>query len=307
MKRNKISVIGSGNIGATTAYTAALKGLGDVVLLDILEGIPIGKGLDIYESMPVEGADCRVLGTNSYEDTAGSDVVVITAGVPRKPGMSRDDLIDINKGIIKAITAEVVKHSPDCIIIVVTNPLDVMVALAHKLSGFPGRRVIGMAGVLDSARFRCFIAEELRVSVESVSALVLGGHGDTMVPLVRLANVGGVPLEGLIPKKRLEEIVQRTRDGGAEIVNYLKTGSAYYAPASSIVEMVESIVRDRKKVLPCAAYLEGQYGVNGLFIGVPVKLGAGGVEEIYEIPLEPAEKKAFEETVEQVRALAEKI
>lgn len=307
MKRAKISVIGSGNIGATTAYLAALKGLGDVVLLDILEGIPEGKGLDIYESLPVEGIDCRVTGTNSYIDTAGSDVVVITAGVARKPGMSRDDLIHINKEIISDIVDRVMRYSPDCILIVVTNPLDVMVTLAHRLSGLPGHKVIGMAGVLDSARFRCFIADELGVSVESVSALVLGGHGDTMVPMVRLANVGGIPLETLVSAERLEALVARTRDGGAEIVNYLKTGSAYYAPASSIVEMVESIVKDRKKMLPCAAYLQGEYGVHDLFIGVPVKLGASGVEEIYEIALNEKEKEAFARTVDQVRALVKKI
>ncbi|MEN6466660.1 MAG: malate dehydrogenase [Syntrophaceae bacterium] len=307
MKRAKISVIGSGNIGATTAYLCALKGLGDVVLLDIIEGIPEGKGLDIFESLPVEGIDCRVAGTNSYADTEGSDVVVITAGVARKPGMSRDDLIHINKTIITDITGQVMTYSPDCILIVVTNPLDVMVTLAHRLSGLPGHKVIGMAGVLDSARFRCFIADELGVSVESVSALVLGGHGDTMVPMVRLANVGGIPLETLISAERLEAIVRRTRDGGAEIVNYLKTGSAYYAPASSIVEMVEAIVKDRKKVLPCAAYLQGEYGVKDLFIGVPVKLGAGGVEEIYEISLNKKEKEAFTKTVEQVRALVKKV
>lgn len=307
MKRAKISVIGSGNIGATTAYLSALKGLGDVVLLDILEGIPEGKGLDILESLPVEGIDCRVTGTNSYADTDGSDVVVITAGVARKPGMSRDDLIHINKEIITGVIDQVMRYSPDCILIVVTNPLDVMVTLAHRLSGLPGHRVIGMAGVLDSARFRCFISEELGVSVESVSALVLGGHGDTMVPMVRLANVGGIPLEILISAERLEAIVRRTRDGGAEIVNYLKTGSAYYAPASSIVEMVEAIVKDRKKVLPCAAYLQGEYGVKDLFIGVPVKLGAGGVEEIYEIPLKEGEREAFAKTVEQVRALVKKV
>lgn len=307
MKRAKISVIGSGNIGATTAYLCALKGLGDVVLLDIIEGIPEGKGLDIFESLPVEGIDCRVAGTNSYADTEGSDVVVITAGVARKPGMSRDDLIHINKTIITDITGQVMTYSPDCILIVVTNPLDVMVTLAHRLSGLPGHKVIGMAGVLDSARFRCFIADELGVSVESVSALVLGGHGDTMVPMVRLANVGGIPLETLISAERLEAIVRRTRDGGAEIVNYLKTGSAYYAPASSIVEMVEAIVKDRKKVLPCAAYLQGEYGVKDLFIGVPVKLGAGGVEEIYEISLDKKEKEAFTKTVEQVRALVKKV
>ncbi len=307
MKRAKISVIGSGNIGATTAYLCALKGLGDVVLLDIIEGIPEGKGLDIFESLPVEGIDCRVAGTNSYADTEGSDVVVITAGVARKPGMSRDDLIHINKTIITDITGQVMTYSPDCILIVVTNPLDVMVTLAHRLSGLPGHKVIGMAGVLDSARFRCFIADELGVSVESVSALVLGGHGDTMVPMVRLANVGGIPLETLISAERLAAMVRRTRDGGAEIVNYLKTGSAYYAPASSIVEMVEAIVKDRKKVLPCAAYLQGEYGVKDLFIGVPVKLGAGGVEEIYEISLNKKEKEAFTKTVEQVRALVKKV
>lgn len=307
MKRAKISVIGSGNIGATTAYLAALKGLGDVVLLDILEGIPEGKGLDIFESLPVEGIDCRVSGTNNYADTAGSDVVVITAGVARKPGMSRDDLIGINRKIITDVVGQVMKYSPGCILIVVTNPLDVMVALAHRLSGLPGSKVIGMAGVLDSARFRCFLAEELGVSVESVSALVLGGHGDTMVPLVRLASVGGIPLETLIPAERLDEIVRRTRDGGAEIVNYLKTGSAYYAPASSIVEMVEAIVKDRKKVLPCAALLQGEYGVKDLFIGVPVKLGAGGVEKIYEISLNEKEKEAFAKTVGQVRELVKTI
>lgn len=307
MKRAKLSVIGSGNIGATTAYLAALKGLADVVLLDILEGIPEGKGLDISESLPVEGIDCRVAGTNSYADTAGSDVVVVTAGVARKPGMSRDDLIHINKEIITDVIHQVMEYSPGCILIIVTNPLDVMVTLAHRLSGLPGHKVIGMAGVLDSARFRCFIAEELGVSVESVAALVLGGHGDAMVPLTRFASVGGIPLETLIPAGRLESIVKRTRDGGAEIVNYLKTGSAYYAPASSIVEMVESIIKDRKKVLPCAAHLHGEYGVKDLFIGVPVKLGSCGVEEIYEIPLNDEEREALAKTVEQVRALVRKV
>jgi malate dehydrogenase len=301
--RKKVSIVGSGNVGATAAHWIASKELADVVLIDIVEGVPQGKGLDLLEAMPIEKRDSHILGTNDYADTANSDIVVITAGIPRKPGMSRDDLLNTNHKIMSDVVSKVVKHSPNCIIIVVSNPLDAMAQAAYKLSGFPRERVIGMAGVLDSARFRTFIAEELNVSVENVTAFVLGGHGDTMVPLPRYSTVAGIPITELIEKGRLDVIVQRTRDGGAEIVKYLKTGSAYYAPSAAATEMVEAILKDKKKILPCAVYLEGEYGVKGLFVGVPVKLGAKGVEQIIEIKLTPEEKAGLDKSAAAVKEL----
>src|ERR1700735_3148424 len=287
--RKKVTIIGAGNVGATAAHWIASKELADVVLLDVVEGIPQGKGLDLLQAMPIEKRDAHVIGTNDYADTADSDIVVITAGIPRKPGMSRDDLLQTNYKIMSDVVGKATSHSPNCILIIVSNPLDAMAQTAFRQAKFNRERVIGMAGVLDSARFRTFIAEELQVSVENVTAFVLGGHGDTMVPLPRYSTVAGIPITELIPKDRLEAIVQRTRNGGAEIVKYLKTGSAYYATAASAVEMAESILRDKKKVLPCAAYLEGEYGINGLYVGVPVKLGAEGIEKIYEIKLSAEE------------------
>ncbi|MCD6451792.1 MAG: malate dehydrogenase [Acidobacteria bacterium] len=307
MKRRKISVIGAGHVGEVTAQRIAYKELGDVVLLDIIEGMPQGKGLDLLESTPVEGCDTNIIGTNDYADTADSDIVVITSGFPRKPGMSRDDLLQANFKIVKEVTEKVVAKSPNAIIITVTNPLDAMAQTVFKVSGFPKNRVMGMAGILDSTRFRTFIAQELNVSVENVHALVLGGHGDTMVPLPRFSTVAGVPITELLPKERIDQLVERTRKGGGEIVALLKTGSAYYAPASSIAEMVEAIVKDKKKILPCAAYLEGEYGINGLFVGVPVKLGANGVEEIIELKLNEEELSALKKSAESVRGLVEKI
>src|ERR1700685_691522 len=288
--RNKITVVGGGNVGASAAINLAIKELGDVVLVDVVEGVPQGKGLDMSQMGPIEGYDVAITGANDYEPTANSDVVVITAGLARKPGMSRDDLLLANYAVVKSVTESVAKHSPNAILVLVTNPLDAMAWTAFEISKFPRNRVIGMAGVLDSARFRTFIAAELNVSVENVTAVVLGGHGDTMVPVVRLSNVSGIPLSELIPAGRLAAIVDRTRNGGAEIVKYLKTGSAYYAPSAAAVEMVESILKDKKKVLPCAAYLEGEYGIHGLFVGVPVKLGRNGVEKIYELQLNAEEK-----------------
>jgi malate dehydrogenase len=299
----KVTVVGSGNVGATAAHWIASKELADVVLIDILEGIPQGKGLDLLQAMPIEKRDSHVMGTNDYKDTAGSDIVVITAGIPRKPGMSRDDLLNTNYNIMKSVVGEVVKHSPNCILIIVSNPLDAMAQTAFKLSGFPRERVIGMAGVLDSARFRTFIAEELKVSVENVTAFVLGGHGDTMVPLPRYSTVAGIPITELIAPERLAQLVQRTRDGGAEIVKYLKTGSAYYAPSAAAVEMVEAILKDKKKILPCAAYLTGEYGIKGLYVGVPVKLGAKGMEQIIEIKLTAEEKAALDKSAAAVKEL----
>src|SRR6266513_884602 len=287
MSRKKVTVVGSGNVGATAAHWMAAKELCDVVLIDIVEGVPQGKGLDLLEAMPIEKRDAHVLGTNDYKDTAGSDIAVITAGIPRKPGMSRDDLLNTNYKIMQDVVGKVVANSPNCIIIVVSNPLDAMAQAAFKISGFPRERVIGMAGVLDSARFRTFIAEELKVSVENVTAFVLGGHGDTMVPLPRYSTVAGIPITELIAKDRLDALVSRTANGGAEIVKYLKTGSAYYAPSASAVEMVEAILKDKKRIMPCAVHLEGEYGINGLFVGVPVKLGASGMEKIIEIKLTP--------------------
>ncbi len=301
--RKKVTIVGSGNVGATTAHWIASKELADVVLIDIIEGVPQGKGLDLLEAMPIEKRDSYVSGTNSYTDTANSDIVVITAGIPRKPGMSRDDLLNTNYGIMKAVVGEVVKNSPNCILIIVSNPLDAMAQAAYKLSGFPRERVIGMAGVLDSARFRAFIADELKVSVENVTAFVLGGHGDTMVPLPRYSTVAGIPITELIEKSRLDALVQRTRDGGAEIVKYLKTGSAYYAPSAAATEMVEAILKDKKKILPCAAYLQGEYGISGLYVGVPVKLGSKGIEQIIEIKLTAEEKAGIDKSAATVKEL----
>ena len=305
--RNKLTVVGAGNVGANCAVWAAKKELGDIVLVDIAEGVPQGKSLDLMQAGPVEGYGVSLTGANDYGPTANSDVVIITAGFPRKPGMSRDDLLLANYEVVKAATEQAVAVSPNCIIIVVTNPLDAMAQVAYMVSKFPKNRVIGMAGVLDSARFRTFIAMELNVAVENVTAVVLGGHGDTMVPVVRLSSVSGIPLTELIPADRLNAIVDRTRNGGAEIVKYLKTGSAYYAPAASAVEMAESILRDKKKVLPCAAYLEGEYGVNGLYVGVPCKLGANGIEQIYQIKLTSDETAALHKSAGAVKELVDVI
>ncbi len=301
--RAKITIVGSGNVGATAAHWIAAKELGDVVLVDIIEGVPQGKGLDLLEAMPIEKRDSHVLGTNDYAATANSDIAVITAGIPRKPGMSRDDLLNTNYNIMKDVVGKIVKNSPKCILIIVSNPLDAMAQTAYKLSGFARERVIGMAGVLDSARFRAFIADELKVSVENVTAFVLGGHGDTMVPLPRYSTVAGIPITELIAKDRLDALVQRTRDGGAEIVKYLKTGSAYYAPSAAVAEMVEAILKDKKKILPCAAYLQGEYGINGLYVGVPVKLGSKGIEQIIEIKLTPEEKAGLDKSAAAVKEL----
>lgn len=305
--RKKVTVVGAGNVGASCAVWLAGKEIADVVLVDIAEGVPQGKGLDLRQAGPVEGYDTIITGANDYEATANSDVVVITAGFPRKPGMSRDDLLMANYEIVKAATENVAKYSPNAILIIVTNPLDAMCWTAHQVSKFSKNRVIGMAGVLDTARYRTFLAMELGVSVENIQALVLGGHGDTMVPLVRLTSVSGIPLTELLPQDRIDAIVQRTRDGGAEIVKYLKTGSAYYAPAAAAVEMVESILKDKKKVLPCAALLEGEYGYNGLFVGVPVKLGANGIEKIYEVQLTDAEKAMLDKSAAAVKDLVDTI
>ncbi len=301
--RKKVSIVGAGNVGATAAHWIASKELADVVLIDIMEGIPQGKALDLLQAMPVEKRDCAILGTNDYADTANSDIVVITAGIPRKPGMSRDDLLNTNFKIMQDVVGKVIKFSPHCILIVVSNPLDAMAQAAFKLSGFSRNRVIGMAGVLDSARFRTFIAQELDVSVENVTAFVLGGHGDTMVPLARYSTVAGIPVTELIEPAKLEAMVERTRNGGAEIVKYLKTGSAYYAPSASVVEMVEAILKDKKKILPCAVHLEGEYGITGLFVGVPVKLGANGLEQIIEIKLTAGEQADLNKSANSVKEL----
>jgi malate dehydrogenase len=301
--RKKVSIVGSGNVGATAAHWIASKELADVVLIDIMEGVPQGKALDLLQAMPVEKRDSAILGTNDYADTANSDIVIITAGIPRKPGMSRDDLLNTNYKIMRDVVSKVVKYSPDSILIIVSNPLDAMAQAAFKLSGFPRNRVIGMAGVLDSARFRTFIAQELNVSVENVTAFVLGGHGDTMVPLPRYSTVAGIPITELIEPARVAALVERTANGGAEIVKYLKTGSAYYAPSASAVEMVEAILKDKKKILPCAAYLEGEYGINGLYVGVPVKLGANGIEQIIEIKLTADEQAALNKSADSVKEL----
>jgi malate dehydrogenase len=297
--------VGAGNVGANCALRIADKELADVVLVDVVEGVPQGKGLDILQSGPVQGYDVSLAGANDYELTADSDIAIITAGFPRKPGMSRDDLLAANYDVIRIATEQVAKHSPNCIIIVVTNPLDAMAQAAYWVSKFPKNRVVGMAGVLDSARFRTFIASELKVSVENVTGVVMGGHGDTMVPLVRLSGVSGIPLSELMDQETIDKIVTRTRNGGAEIVKFLKTGSAYYAPSAAAVEMAESILKDKKKVLPCAAYLEGEYGIHGLFVGVPVKLGAGGIEKIYEIKLTSEEQAMLKKSADAVQELVD--
>ena len=304
-KRPKIALIGSGMIGGTLAHLAGLKELGDIVLFDINEGMPQGKALDLIESSPIEGFDAKLTGANSYEGIRGADVIIITAGIPRKPGMSRDDLIGINTGIIKTVAEGVKQYAPDAFVIVITNPLDVMVGIFQKLSGLPSKKVVGMAGVLDSARFRYFLAEEFNVSVEDVTAFVLGGHGDTMVPLARYSTVAGIPVPDLVKmgwttQEKLDKMTQRARDGGAEIVALLKTGSAYYAPASAAIQMAESYLKDKRRVLPCAAYLNGEYGVKDLYVGVPVVIGANGVEKIVEIELNAEEKAGFDKSVNAV-------
>jgi len=301
--RSKVTVVGAGNVGATCAQRIAEKGYADVVLVDIIEGLPQGKALDIFESGPILGSDSRVIGTNGYEETADSDIVVITSGVARKPGMSRDDLVLTNMEIIKGVTENVVRYSPNCIIIMVTNPLDAMAQLALHISKFPRNRVIGQSGILDTTRFRTFLAMELDVSVEDVFACVLGGHGDTMVAIPRLSTVGGIPITELLPKERLDAIVERTVKGGGEIVSLLKTGSAYYAPSAAVVQMVEAIIFDKKRILPCAAYLDGEYGIKGVFVGVPVKLGANGIEQIIELKLTAEESAALKRSAEAVREL----
>ncbi len=301
----KVTVVGAGNVGATAAQRLAEKELCDVVLVDIIEGIPQGKSLDLTEAAPIEKHDAHLTGANAYEPTADSNIIIITAGIPRKPGMSRDDLLGTNAGIMKKVTEQVAKLSPDAVIIIVSNPLDAMCHVAFEASGFPKERVLGMAGVLDSARFRAFIAMELNVSVESTHAFVLGGHGDTMVPLPRYSTVAGIPITELLPQDRIDAIVERTRTGGAEIVSLLKTGSAYYAPASAAVEMAESILKDKKKILPCAALLKGEYGLEDLFIGVPVKLGAAGIEEVIQIKLTDDERAALNRSAAAVQELKE--
>ncbi len=301
--RKKVSIVGAGNVGATAAHWIAAKELADVALIDVVEGVPQGKALDLLEAMPIEKRDVAIIGANDYAATANSDIVVITAGIPRKPGMSRDDLLNTNFKIMSDVVQKVVAQSPESILIIVSNPLDAMAQAAYRQAGFNRERVIGMAGVLDSARFRTFIAAELDVSVENVTAFVLGGHGDTMVPLARYSTVAGIPITELIAPERLAQIVQRTRDGGAEIVKFLKTGSAYYAPSAAVTEMVEAILKDKKKILPCAAYLEGEYGIEGYYIGVPCKLGAAGIEQIIEIKLTAEENAALKKSAEAVKEL----
>jgi malate dehydrogenase len=306
----KVTVIGAGHVGATATQRLAEKELCDVVLIDIIEGVPQGKALDLTEAAPIEKHDAHITGANAYDASADSDIVIITAGIPRKPGMSRDDLISTNAGIVKTVTQQITALSPDSILIIVSNPLDAMCHVAHEASGFPKERVLGMAGVLDSARFRAFISMELNVSVENTHAFVLGGHGDTMVPLPRYSTVAGIPITELLSEDRIDALVDRTRNGGAEIVGLLKTGSAYYAPASAAVEMAESILKDKKKILPCAVYLEGEYGINDLFIGVPVKLGTGGAEEIIEITLTMEENAALQNSaaaVQELKAVLKKL
>jgi malate dehydrogenase len=301
----KISVIGAGNVGATAAQRIAERELADVVLVDILEGVPMGKALDLSEAAPIEKHDAKLTGANGYEATQNSDVIIITSGIPRKPGMSRDDLLATNAGIMKSVVSQAAQYSPQAVLIIVSNPLDAMCHVALEASGFPRERVLGMAGVLDSARFRTFIAEELKVSVENTHAFVLGGHGDTMVPLPRFSTVAGIPITELMDQATIERLVKRTREGGAEIVSLLKTGSAYYAPASAACEMAEAIIKDKKKILPCAAYLTGEYGINDLFIGVPVKLGRGGIEEVIQIRLTPEEDAALKNSADAVKGLVE--
>ncbi|WP_231288334.1 malate dehydrogenase [Mariprofundus ferrooxydans] len=301
--RKKVTVVGAGNVGATAAFLAAQKELANVVMIDVMDGVPQGKSLDMYEASPILGFDAAVHGTQDYADTADSDLVIITAGIARKPGMSRDDLLSINAKIVADVTRQIVRYSPDCVILVVTNPLDAMVYTALKVSGFPKQRVIGMAGVLDSARMRAFIARELDVSIEDVSALVLGGHGDCMVPLPRYSTVAGIPITELLSPERVAAICQRTADGGAEIVQLLKTGSAFYAPGASVVEMAEAILKDKKRILPCAAYLEGEYGIDGCYMGVPCKLGGNGIESVIELDLTDTEKALLDQSLQAVRQL----
>ena len=303
--RKKVTVVGAGNVGANCALRIAEKELADVVLVDVVEGVPQGKGLDLLQSGPVQGYDVQVTGANDYAPTAGSDLAIVTAGFPRKPGMSRDDLLMANYEVVRTATEQFAKLSPESVIVMVTNPLDAMAQAAYWVSKFPKNRVVGMAGILDSARFRTFVAQELKVSVENVVGVVMGGHGDTMVPLVRLSSVSGIPLTELLDQPTLDRIVTRTQNGGAEIVKYLKTGSAYYAPSAAAVEMAESILKDKKKVLPCSALLEGEYGIHGVFVGVPVKLGAGGIEKIYEIQLTEAEKALLSKSAAAVRELVD--
>lgn len=305
--RPKITIVGAGNVGAATAHWCLMHELGDIVLIDITEGVPQGRALDLAESTPIARASITVTGSQDYAATKNSQVVVITAGVPRKPGMSRDDLLSVNAKIMKSVIGDIVRYSPQAILIVVSNPLDVMVTLAHRLSAFPKQRVVGMAGILDATRFRTFIAEAAGVSVEDVTAFVLGGHGDDMVPIPRYSTVAGIPITELLSEDIIRGIVDRTRNGGAEIVSLLKTGSAYYAPGAAVAEMVESIVRDQKRILPCAAYLEGEYGISGYFVGVPVKLGSGGVESIIEVRLTREEQKAFDVSAAHVKELVDSI
>jgi malate dehydrogenase len=301
MPRSKVTIVGAGQTGGTMAHDLARKGYADIVLTDVIEGMPQGKALDLTQSAPVLGFDSKITGTNGWDETANSDIVIITSGKPRGPGMSRDDLVTANTEIVKNVTEQAVKRSPNCIILMFANPLDVMCYVALKVSGFPRERVFGQSGMLDTSRFRAFVAMELNVSVEEVQAYVLGGHGDSMVPLVRYTTVAGIPISDLMPKERVDAIVQRTRKGGGEIVSLLKTGSAFYAPSAGTIDMVDSVLMDRKRILPCAAYLEGEYGVKGVYMGVPVKLGAKGVEQIVEIKLTPAEKEEFDKSVEAVR------
>ncbi|RLG59876.1 MAG: malate dehydrogenase [Candidatus Hydrothermarchaeota archaeon] len=307
MGRKKITIVGAGRVGSTVALWAASKELGDIVLVDILEDYPKGLALDLQEASPIENFDLSIVGSNSYEETANSDIAIITAGFPRKPGMSRDDLLEKNAGIVKNVTKEIVRYSPNAIIIVVTNPLDAMSYVAKKVSGFPRERVIGMAGALDSARMRTFIAMELDVSIEDVQALVLGGHGDSMVPLVRYSTVAGIPIEQLLPREKIEAIIERTRFAGGEIISLMKKASAFISPSAAIIQMVEAILKDKRKILPCSAYLEGEYGVENCYVGVPVKLGSKGIEEIIEVELTEEEKKQFYASVEEVKKLIKKI
>ena len=303
MRRNKITVVGAGNVGATAAHWLAAKELGDVVLVDIVEGVPQGKALDLAEAAPVEGYDVRLIGTNGYDETANSDVVIITAGLARKPGMSRDDLVRTNAEIVKQVSRQIKQHCPNAIVLVVSNPLDVMCWVAKQVTGFPRERVIGMAGVLDTARFRAFLAEALDVSVEDIQAMVLGGHGDTMVPLISYTAVAGIPVTHFLSKPTLDKIVERTRNGGAEIVGFLKTGSAYYAPSAAVVQMADAIVHDKKRLLPCAAWLQGEYGLSGMYCGVPCKLGRNGLEKILEVKLSPDEHAALKKSAEAVKEM----
>jgi malate dehydrogenase len=301
MKRKKISIIGAGNVGATCAHWAAAKELGDIVLFDVLEGVPQGKALDLMEAAPIEGFNCNITGTNQFEDTANSDIAVITAGIARKPGMSRDDLVTTNARIVGDVARQLACYSPNTFIICVTNPLDVMTYVAYKKSGFSANRVFGMSGVLDSARFRTFVALELGVSFEDITTLVLGGHGDDMLPMVRYTYAGGIPIEKLIPAGRIATLVERTRQGGAEIVNYLKTGSAYYAPGAAVIQMVEAVLKDKKRVLPVAAYLQGEYGARDIYLGVPAIIGGGGVEKVIEVDLTDAERQALDKSIQSIK------